>query len=115
MLFRTFSRASSTNQQPQPLLSKLVSEFGNDKHSREYLNARYEVLELDPHSTHLIVIAELINASLPQELIGWLLFLNKSGKILMKLCSLMVVYKGLNSLTNSLLERGMLEKDKLLR
>jgi hypothetical protein len=96
-------------------LSKLVSEFRNDKHSREYLNTRYEVLELDPHATHLIVIAELVDASLPQKLIGWLLFLNKSGKILMKLSSLMVVYKGLDSLTDSLLECGMLEKDKLLR
>ena len=33
----------------------------------------------------------------------------------MKLCSLMVVYKGLDCLTDSLLEGGMLVKDELLR
>ena len=33
----------------------------------------------------------------------------------MKLCSLMVVYKGLYCLTDSLLEGGMLVKDELLR
>ena len=61
------------------------------------------------------MIAKLVDTSLPQELISWFLFLNKGSKILMQLSSLMIVYKGLDCLTDSLLEGGMLEENELLR
>lgn len=91
LLFGALSGASRTNQQPQPLLCKLVSQLRNDEHGGENLNARNKILKLNPHATHLVVIAELVDTSLPQKLICRLLLLNESGKVLVQLSSLMIV------------------------
>jgi hypothetical protein len=61
------------------------------------------------------VIAELVNASLPQELISRLLFLYQNGKVLVQLSSVMIVNEGLDGLTDSFLKAGVLEEDELLR
>lgn len=61
------------------------------------------------------MIAELVNASLPQELISGLLFLNQNAKILVQLSSVMIVNEGLDGLTDSFLKAGVLEEDELLR
>ncbi len=97
------------------MLCKLISQFWNDEHGREYLDAWNKILELDPYATHLVVIAELVNASLPQELISRLLFLYQNGKVLVQLSSFMIVDQGLDGLADSFLKAGVLKEDELLR
>lgn len=96
-------------------MCKLISQLWNDEHGREYLDAWNKILELDPYATHLVVIAELVNASLPQELISRLLFLYQNGKVLVQLSSVMIINEGLDGLTDSFLKAGVFEEDELLR
>jgi len=74
-------------------LGKLITKLRYHEHGGEYLNTRYEILQLDPHSTHLVVIAELINAALPEELVSRLLLFDQSSKVLVKLSPCLIVDK----------------------
>jgi hypothetical protein len=95
-------------------LSKLISELGHDKHGGEDFNAGNQVLQLNPETTHLVVIAELIDSPLPHELIIWLLLLNQSGQVLVEGRSRIIIDQRLDGASNGLLKACVLIEDECL-
>jgi hypothetical protein len=57
LLLRALSRAARTSEKPKPLLSEFITKFRHNEHCREYFNTGNQILEFDPHSTHLVVVA----------------------------------------------------------